>query len=82
MKIFDSIYKNKYEKLKKEFDSKVSKRANELYRERQDNWNIKEELYKQDIRFKSLEIRQKNIEIENLKKQIKRMENEKCWFEL
>lgn len=66
MKILDSIYKRKYEKLKKEFEIKVNKKANELYKERQDVWKIKEEQYKQEIRLKTLEIRTKRIEIEKL----------------
>ena len=70
MKILDSIYKIKYKRLKKNFDAKANKRASELYRERQDNWKIKEEQYKQEIKFKTLELRQKSLEIENLKKVI------------
>lgn len=74
MKILDSIYKRKYEKLKKDFDNKVKKQANEIYKDRQQNWIIKEEQYKQDIRFKTLEIREKRLEIERLNKEL----NEKC----
>ena len=74
MKLLDSIYKRKYEKLKKDFDNKVKKQANEIYKDRQQNWIIKEEQYKQDIRFKTLEIREKRLEIERLNKEL----NEKC----
>lgn len=75
MKILDSIYKRKYEKLKKDFDRKVNQKANELFRERQDNWKIKEEEYKQEIRFKTLEIREKRLELENLNAYLDRIEN-------
>ena len=77
MKIIDSIYKRKYEKLKKDFDKKVNQKANEIYRDRQDNWKIKEEEYKQEIRFKTLEIREKRIELENLNKYIDKVLNDK-----
>ena len=70
MKILDSIYKRKYEKLKKDFDRKVNQKANEIYRDRQDNWKIKEEEYKKEIRFKTLEIREKRLEIEDLRRQL------------
>lgn len=70
MKILDSIYKRKYEKLKKDFDSKVKRQANEIYKDRQQNWIIKEEQYKQDLRFKTLEIREKRLEIEDLRRQL------------
>jgi len=76
MKILDSIYKKKYENLKKDFDKKVNKRANEIYKDRQTSWYIKEEKYKQDIRFKTLEIREKRLEIENLNKYIEWLNNE------
>lgn len=77
MKILDSIYKRKYEKLKKDFDNKVKKQANELYKERQRNWVIKEEQYKQEIRFKTLELREKRLEIENLNNYIDKVLNER-----
>ncbi len=77
MKILDSIYKRKYEKLKKDFDKKVNQKANEIYRDRQDSWKIKEEEYKQEIRFKTLEIREKRIELENLNKYIDKVLNDK-----
>lgn len=70
MKILDSIYKRKYEKLKKDFDNKVKRQANYIYRDRQRNWIIKEEQYKQDIRFKTLELREKRLEIERLNKEL------------
>jgi len=89
MKILDSIYKRKYEKLKKDFDKKVNQKANALYRDRQDNWKIKEEEYKQEIRFKTLEIREKRIELENLNKYVDEVLNEndrnqynKSWYKL
>lgn len=72
--MFNSIYKIKYEKLKKDFDNKVNKKANELFRERQDNWKIKEEQYKQEIRLKKLELREKDNEIRNLNAYIDRIE--------
>lgn len=68
------IYKLKYEKLKKDFDNKVNKKANELFRERQDNWKIKEEQYKQEIRLKKLQLREKDNEIKNLNAYIDRIE--------
>lgn len=68
------IYKLKYEKLKKDFDNKVNKKASEIYRERQDNWKIKEEQYKQEIRLKKLELREKDNEIRNLNAYIDRIE--------
>lgn len=64
--MFNSIYKLKYEKLKKDFDKKVNQKANELYRERQDNWKIKEEKYKQEIRFKKLELRNLNAYLDRI----------------
>lgn len=76
MKILDSIYKRKYEKLKKDFDKKVNQKANALYRDRQDSWKIKEEEYKQEIRFKTLEIREKRLELENLNKYVDEVLNE------
>ena len=68
------IYKLKYEKLKKDFDNKVNKKASEIYRERQDNWKIKEEQYKQEIRLKKLELREKDNEIRNLNTYLDRIE--------
>lgn len=75
MKILDSIYKRKYEKLKKDFDKKVNQKAKALYRDRQDTWKIKEEQYRQEIRFKTLEIREKRLELENLNAYLDRIEN-------
>lgn len=68
MKILDSIYKRKYEKLKKDFESKVKKEANEIYKERQENWKIKEEEYRKEIRLKTLQIRQMMLGVKDERK--------------
>ena len=72
MKLFDSIYKRKYEKLEEDFIRQVNRRASEIYRERQTNWKIKEEEYKQELRFKTLEIRELKIKVKELNDEINR----------
>ena len=71
-KMINLMYKIKYDKLKKDFDNKVNKRANEIYRERQTKWIIKEAEYKQELRFKTLEIRQLKLKVKELNDEINR----------
>ena len=73
MKLFDNIYKKKYKKLEENFERQVNKRANEIYRERQTNWIVKEEKYKQQIRFNTLEIRKLKIKVKELEDYINKV---------
>lgn len=82
MRILDCVYKQKYENLKKDFNAKVKKQANEIYKERQNSWKVKEEEYREHIRFLNLTIREKMIELDKLNKYLDKVLNENNRFEL